>query len=107
MIKIPGHFLYQAFRRGLRHPQIRPWLILGIFTYLISPIDLIPSLLPIVGEVDDLVLLSILGGELLQMWIGDPFPPAASGQTRNESASAPDHPASQQVIDVAAKVVDS
>lgn len=45
---------------ALRHPAAPGWLKLGtamIAVYLFSPIDLIPDALPLIGVVDDLVLV--------------------------------------------------
>lgn len=47
---------------ALRHPQAPGWLklgTLGIVVYLISPIDLIPDVIPVLGVVDDLVLVPL------------------------------------------------
>jgi len=47
---------------ALRHPGAPGWLKLGallIVLYLVSPFDLIPDALPVVGVVDDLVLLPL------------------------------------------------
>jgi uncharacterized membrane protein YkvA (DUF1232 family) len=46
--------------RALRHPDAPLWLkagTVGIVLYLLSPIDLIPDMIPIIGVVDDLVLV--------------------------------------------------
>lgn len=46
--------------RALRHPQSPAWLTWGtlaVLLYLLSPLDLIPDALPLVGIVDDLVLV--------------------------------------------------
>jgi uncharacterized membrane protein YkvA (DUF1232 family) len=48
--------------RALRHPQAPNWLKLGtagLVLYLLSPADLIPDLVPMLGVVDDLVLLPL------------------------------------------------
>ena len=48
--------------RALRHPQAHLWLKLGTFglvIYVISPIDLIPDLIPFLGIADDLVLVPL------------------------------------------------
>ena len=48
--------------RALRHPQAPLWLKLGTFglvIYVISPIDLIPDLIPFLGIADDLVLVPL------------------------------------------------
>jgi len=48
--------------RALRHPLAPAWLklgTLGLVVYLLSPVDLIPDLLPFVGVVDDVVLIPL------------------------------------------------
>ncbi|MEN9202691.1 MAG: DUF1232 domain-containing protein [Thermostichus sp. DG_1_6_bins_120] len=94
-------FLYQGFRVGLRNPSLRPWIFLGILAYLLSPIDVIPSLLPIVGEMDDLIVLGLLLTELVQMALGDPFPP----QSQSRSATRTE-PASNPTLDIQATSLD-
>ncbi len=47
---------------ALRHPAAPGWLKLGaalIALYLVSPIDLIPEALPLIGLVDDIVLVPL------------------------------------------------
>ena len=47
---------------ALRHPAAPVWLKLGtalIALYLVSPVDLIPEVLPVIGMVDDLVLVPL------------------------------------------------
>jgi uncharacterized membrane protein YkvA (DUF1232 family) len=47
---------------ALRHPGAPGWLKFGtalVALYLVSPIDLIPDALPLVGVVDDLVLVPL------------------------------------------------
>ena len=47
---------------ALRHPAAPGWLKVGtalIVLYVISPIDLIPDALPVIGVVDDLVLVPL------------------------------------------------
>ena len=47
---------------ALRHPDAPSWLKWGtalIALYVLSPIDLIPDVLPFVGMVDDLVLVPL------------------------------------------------
>lgn len=48
--------------RALRHPQAPLWLklgALGIVLYVLSPVDLIPDWLPLLGIADDLVLVPV------------------------------------------------
>jgi uncharacterized membrane protein YkvA (DUF1232 family) len=48
---------------AMKHPQT-PWLakVLGtvVVVYALSPIDLIPDFIPVIGYLDDLILLPIL-----------------------------------------------
>jgi uncharacterized membrane protein YkvA (DUF1232 family) len=47
---------------ALRHPAAPGWLKVGtalIVLYLLSPIDLVPDAIPLLGVVDDLVLIPL------------------------------------------------
>ena len=47
---------------ALRHPAAPGWLKLGtalIALYLVSPVDIVPDWLPVIGIVDDLVLVPL------------------------------------------------
>lgn len=47
---------------ALRHPASPGWLKLGtalLVLYVISPLDLIPDVIPFLGAVDDLVLVPL------------------------------------------------
>lgn len=48
--------------RALRHPLSPGWLkwgVAGLVLYLLSPIDLMPDVIPLLGVVDDLVLIPL------------------------------------------------
>ncbi len=48
--------------RALRHPHAPGWLRLGaigILLYVLSPIDLVPDVIPVVGWLDDIVLVPL------------------------------------------------
>jgi uncharacterized membrane protein YkvA (DUF1232 family) len=48
--------------RALRHPQAPGWLKLGalaMVAYVLWPIDLIPEFVPILGVMDDVVLIPL------------------------------------------------
>ncbi len=54
---------------ALRHPMAPGWLKAGtamIALYLISPIDLIPDALPIIGVLDDMVIVPLAIRALLK-----------------------------------------
>ncbi len=48
---------------ALRHPARPAWLVPAVALiglYLLSPVDLIPDVLPLIGIVDDLVLIPLV-----------------------------------------------
>ena len=59
---------FRIIRRAIVHPQV-PWYAKAVagcaFLYVISPIQLIPDFIPIVGQMDD-VLVVILGIKFLR-----------------------------------------
>ncbi|WP_414562164.1 MULTISPECIES: YkvA family protein [unclassified Anabaena] len=80
--------LYTWYRNLLRNPTYRWWVILGTLVYILSPIDIIPDVFPIVGQIDDVVIFSLLVSELSGLAI-------ASLKTRK---SSPD--VSTETVDV-------
>ena len=53
---------------ALRHPAAPAWLKVGsglVVLYLLSPVDLIPDAIPLLGVVDDLVLVPLAVRALL------------------------------------------
>jgi len=48
--------------RALRHPDAPTWLkwgVAGIALYVLSPVDLIPDVIPVVGVLDDIVIVPL------------------------------------------------
>lgn len=70
--------LYDWYRNAIRHPKYRWWVMLGTVIYLVSPIDIAPDFIPILGQLDDVMLAGLLFTELSQMMI-------AKLQTRQEN----------------------
>ncbi|WP_299487755.1 YkvA family protein [Acaryochloris sp. IP29b_bin.137] len=58
-----------AFRKGIRHPKYRWALIVGALFYLVSPLDIAPDVLPVVGWIDDGVLATFLISEVCQLML--------------------------------------
>ena len=75
--------VYNWYRDTIRNPKYRWWIILGTMAYLVSPIDIAPDFLPIVGQIDDVAIAVLLISEISQMSI-DYF---KSRQTQTASAS--------------------
>ncbi|RYF37372.1 MAG: DUF1232 domain-containing protein [Comamonadaceae bacterium] len=70
---------------ALRHPGAPGWLKLGtalIALYVLSPVDLLPDVIPFVGLVDDIVLVP-----LAIRWLLKRLPPeiAAAAAARRRS----------------------
>ncbi len=61
--------LYNWYRNQLRNPKYRWWVILGTFAYLVSPFDIAPDFIPIIGEIDDALILTLLVTEVSQLVI--------------------------------------
>jgi uncharacterized membrane protein YkvA (DUF1232 family) len=55
--------------RALRHPKAPTWLklgTLGLLAYVLSPVDFIPDFIPLLGLVDDVVLVPVVMRWLLR-----------------------------------------
>ena len=61
---------YAWYRNGLRNPKYRWLIIFGTLTYLLSPIDISPDVFPIVGWIDDGILITLLVAEVSQILQG-------------------------------------
>ena len=61
--------VYGWYRNTLRNPKYRWWIILGTALYFLMPFDIAPDFLPIVGQLDDVFLLTLLVSEVSQMAI--------------------------------------
>jgi uncharacterized membrane protein YkvA (DUF1232 family) len=61
--------IYNWYRNTLRNPKYRWWMILGSLLYIVSPIDISPDFLPIIGQIDDVVILTLLVSEVSQLLI--------------------------------------
>ena len=90
--------LYDWYRNAIRHPKYRWWIMLGTIIYLISPIDIAPDFIPILGQIDDVMLAGLLFTELSQMVI-------AKLQTRQENNNVNTETAGSETVDVDAETV--
>jgi uncharacterized membrane protein YkvA (DUF1232 family) len=63
------NWIYTALRTVIRNPKYRWWAIAGSLVYLLSPFDLAPDALPIVGWIDDGLLATIVVTEVSQLLV--------------------------------------
>lgn len=89
---------YNWYSTTLRHPKYRWMIILGTLLYLFSPIDIAPDFLPIVGWVDDAMILTLLTTELSQI-LGE------YRQKRRGTQETPSEIPQEKTVDVNASAI--
>lgn len=89
-VKRDVHALWLA-ARDPRTPWYAKALALGIAGYALSPIDLIPDFVPILGYVDDAILVPL--GILLAVRL---VPPEVMAEHRAAAAAAEERPVSRR-----------
>lgn len=92
--------LYDWYRSTLRNPRYRWWVVLGTVVYLISPIDIAPDFIPIAGQIDDIMVLTLLLSEVTQMVLD--FAKQRKGDIATETTTN----TSQDAVDVNAVSVE-
>ena len=58
LVKLPGRLRRVA--ADPRTPRRARWLLLGLALYIASPIDPIPDFLPVIGYLDEIVLVPLI-----------------------------------------------
>lgn len=100
----------QLVWRLLKDSRVSTWAKLAIpglaALYLLWPVDLLPDVLPVLGQMDDLALLALA----VKLFI-DLCPPDLVRQHRDDLAGKPSTPAqtardSDQVVDAEYRVVE-
>jgi uncharacterized membrane protein YkvA (DUF1232 family) len=59
--------LKRLYSKIMGHPRYRWAVILASLAYLVSPVDLSPDVIPILGWVDDGVVATLLATEITQI----------------------------------------
>jgi uncharacterized membrane protein YkvA (DUF1232 family) len=62
--------VYQLILKHERTPRITRWLLGAAIAYALSPIDLIPDWIPIIGHLDDVLIVPLM------VWLSLRFVPA-------------------------------
>ncbi|NER34975.1 MAG: DUF1232 domain-containing protein [Oscillatoria sp. SIO1A7] len=104
-MKLPAQWIFNLYRTGLRNPTYRWGLIVGTFIYLLSPIDISPDLIPLLGQIDDfaLVMLLVTGlSQLIGEWMQRQQLEVKSNSTENNDNSANE----TKTVDVKAVSID-
>ena len=66
-MKLSLRSIYNSYRSLIRNKRYRWWVILGTLAYFISPLDFSPDFFPIIGQVDDFAILTLLITELIKV----------------------------------------
>lgn len=84
-MRFPLQIFYNWYVSLLRNPKYRWLAVLGALVYLISPLDILPDIFPLLGQIDDFVILSVLISELstalMGNWKNRPGSDNPSGET--------------------------
>ncbi len=91
--------VYEWYRGLIRNPKYRWWVLLGTLVYFVSPVDVIPDIFPIVGQVDDVFVLTLLVSEFSQLLI--------EGFKARKGVTETDTQATSSTTDAAAKSADT
>jgi len=93
-IKRDVHAVWLA-ARDPRTPWFAKVLALIVAAYAVSPIDLIPDFIPVLGYVDDIIIVPL--GIMLVVRL---IPPEVMNEHRETAANATVHPASRMAAGV-------
>jgi uncharacterized membrane protein YkvA (DUF1232 family) len=64
-----GNSVMDWYRKLIRHSRYRWVVLLGTLVYLVSPIDISPDVIPLVGWIDDGLVATIAITEITQMLV--------------------------------------
>ncbi|PSB19659.1 DUF1232 domain-containing protein [Phormidesmis priestleyi ULC007] len=90
---------YDWYRNLIRNSKYRWVIIVGTLLYLISPIDLLPDFIPLIGQIDDAVVVTLLAAELSGLLLD------RVKTQKNKNVSADTTVASAETVDVNATSV--
>jgi uncharacterized membrane protein YkvA (DUF1232 family) len=62
-----SNWFSNLFRQAVRNPKYRLWMIAGSLVYLLSPLDISPDVFPVLGWIDDGVVVTLLATEVSQL----------------------------------------
>ena len=94
LIRLPGRLRRVA--ADPRTPRRARWWLIGLAIYVASPIDPIPDFIPVIGHLDELIVVPIVLAKVRRMippevW-AEYFPPHVAGRLTPPTPAAPPHP---------------
>ncbi|HEY9620131.1 MAG TPA: YkvA family protein [Crinalium sp.] len=98
--------LYDWYRQTIRNPKYRWWIVLGTIAYLVMPFDIAPDFLPVIGQIDDVLIVSLLVSEVSQMLIERVKASKSGKSVQDESARTVDSATTTEPVDVNAVSID-
>ncbi|MGG6295773.1 YkvA family protein [Leptolyngbya sp. AN02str] len=93
--------LYGWYRNTIRNPKYRWWIIAGTLAYILMPFDFLPDFIPVVGQLDDALVITLLFTELSQLLIQ-----RVSEQRTKSGEQSVDAVEDSQPVDVKAVSID-
>ncbi len=100
-MKFPLQSLYGVYRSTIRNPKYRWWIVLGTLVYLLSPLDISPDMIPFVGQIDDVLLVTLMVTEVSQLLVEKVRKQKTAPDTEDPNA-----PEEQAAVDVDAVPLD-
>lgn len=94
--------VYTWYRNIIRNPKYRWWVIAGTLVYVLSPFDIAPDFIPVIGQIDDVLLVTLLVSEVSQVVVEGIK--RRQGKVSNDNDVAVATP--EEVVDVKAVSID-
>ncbi|HEY9817733.1 MAG TPA: YkvA family protein [Candidatus Obscuribacterales bacterium] len=89
---------YAWYRSTLRNAKYRWIIVIATIVYLISPIDLAPDFIPVIGWLDDGIIVTLLVTELSQMAM-EVLKARTASKAKNRQEPATPEPVVVEVMD--------
>ncbi len=105
-MKFPVQWIYNLYCTALHHPKYRWVVIFGTLFYLLSPLDISPDLIPLLGQIDDIALMMLLITGLSEMFTQLLKGNSPKFMGKDDAKSNQSQEPANQTIDVKAVSID-
>lgn len=68
-MKVLSQFIHRFIQKNLRNSKFRWLFIAASLVYLVSPLDISPDVFPVVGLLDDGLLITLVASEFSQFLV--------------------------------------